>query len=278
VHRQLNRPRRTRAVSAATVFLALVCIGATGWYASSDVAQASRKGESVLMFEDFVGPAGTAPDPRYWGHAVGGGGWGNDEAQVYTDDPVNSRLDGEGNLVIEARPDGSGYTSARLVTLDRFAFQYGRAEARIKLPSGQGLHPAFWLMGTDVNRVGWPQSGEIDVIETINDAAFYHSALHGPSADGTPWEVKAEGSGNMSEDFHDYWVERSPDRVTFGIDDAVTGEFSRADLAPGQEWVFDKPFSLLLNVAVGGRWPGDVGADTTFPATMLVDWVRVTDE
>ncbi|WP_072688120.1 glycoside hydrolase family 16 protein [Rhodococcus marinonascens] len=276
--KSLNRPGTSRLVSTLLVFIALACIGVAGWYVGSEMAQASENGESVHMFDDFSGPAGARPDPRYWGYDLGGGGWGNDEQQVYTDDRANSRLDGEGHLVIEARSAGAEYTSARLVTLNRFAFQYGRAEARIKLPSGQGLHPAFWLMGTDLERVGWPQSGEIDVIETLNDAPFYHSGLHGPSADGTTWEVQAEGPGNMSEDFHNYWVEKSADRITVGIDDSVTGEFLRADLSPGQEWVFDKPFSLLLNVAVGGRWPGPVDSGTSFPATMLVDWVEVTGE
>lgn len=254
----------------------LACIGTLGVLAMTQ--EKPGPVSQVLMFDDFSGAAGTPPDANLWTYALGGGGWGNNEAQVYTANRDNVRVDGAGHLVIEARAEADGYTSARLVTLDRFAFTHGRAEARIKLPRGQGLHPAFWLMGTDIERVGWPQSGEIDVIETINNADFSHSALHGPSTDGTTWKSEAEGSEQLSDEFHNYWVERSDSRIVVGIDESVTGVFDRDSLEPGQMWVFEKPFFLLFNVAVGGNWPGDATPGTSFPATMLVDWVKVTDE
>jgi beta-glucanase (GH16 family) len=229
-------------------------------------------------YDDFDGPAGAAPNGALWNYDVGDTGWGNGEQQAYTRDTANARLDGAGNLLIQARRDGNHVTSARLTTKDRFAFTHGRAEARIKLPRGAGLHPAFWLLGTDNDAVGWPASGEIDVMETVSEPTFVHNGAIGPDADGTAY--KLEGSKTIDpsfvDDFHTYWVQRDPGRITYGVDDETTTVFTADQLKPGQRWVFDKPFYLLLNVAVGGDWPGPIGPDTVFPATMTVDWVKVS--
>lgn len=236
------------------------------------------RANAEALYDDFDGPAGAPPNSRLWGYDVGATGWGNGEQQDYTTDTANARLDGAGNLLIEARRDGDRVTSARLTTKGKFAFTHGRVEARIKAPRGTGLHPAFWLLGTDNGRVGWPASGEIDVMETIGEPTFVHNGAIGPDADGTAY--KLEGSRTIDpafvDDFHTYWVQRDPGRLTYGIDDQTTTVLQESQLAPGQRWVFDKPFYLLLNVAVGGDWPGPVGADTTFPATMTVAWVRVS--
>lgn len=235
---------------------------------------------SVVMFDDFNGPAGSRPDPARWGYDLGGGGWGNGEAQTYTDSPENAALDGDGHLVITARRDGDGFTSARLTTKGKLSFVHGRAEARLRLPRGAGLHPAFWLLGDDVDQVGWPRSGELDVVETIAGADFIHNGAIGPDSDGKEYKLASTEPIQPSfvDDFHTYWVQRDPGVVTMGVDDRTTAVFREADLPPDERWVFDKPFYLLLNVAVGGSWPGPADASTPSPAAMTVDWVRVTGD
>jgi len=235
---------------------------------------------AVLMFDDFNGPAGARPDPAHWGYDLGGGGWGNDEAQVYTNSPANAALDGDGHLVITARRDGNGFTSARLTTDGKMSFVHGRAEARLRMPRGAGLHPAFWLLGTDIGKVDWPASGELDVVETISGAQFIHNGAVGPDTEGQPYKLEADLPIDPSfvDSFHTYWVQRDPGVVTMGVDDRTTGVFRAADLPAGDRWVFDKPFYLLLNVAVGGTWPGPANESTPSPAAMTVDWVRVTSD
>jgi len=230
------------------------------------------------MSDDFDGPAGSAPSSVAWSYDLGGGGWGNDEVQEYTNDARNGRLDGDGNLEINAvRGADGGFTSARLTTKGKFDFTEGRAEARIKLPAGQGLHPAFWLLGSDVDEIGWPRSGEIDVIETVNDAADYSCTLHGPTADGGHWQKGGSGPWPaLPADFHAYWVQRAPGSITMGIDGTTTCSLTPASVGAENAWVFDKPFFLLLNVAVGGEYPGPTDARTPDSSTMLVDYVRVT--
>jgi beta-glucanase (GH16 family) len=142
------------------------------------------------------------------------------------------------------------------------------------------LHPAFWLLGTDLDSVNWPESGEIDVIETLNDASDLNNALHGPEVGGGDWQIGATSNVEPSfvDGFHTYWVEKSPGSITIGVDDRVTANFRAADLSPEKRWVFDKPFFLVFNVAVGGQWPGPADRSTPFPAAMTVDWVRVTGD
>lgn len=235
---------------------------------------------ALVLFDDFNGPAGAPPDPARWTHDLGGGGWGNDESQVYTDSPDNAGSDGNGHLVITARRDEHGITSARLTTKGRLSFVHGRAEARLRLPRGAGLHPAFWLLGSDIDEVDWPRSGELDVVETIGEADFLHNGLIGPDVDGD--EYKLAGTVPIAppfvDDFHTYWVQREPGMISMGVDDRTTTVFRATDLSPEQQWVFDKPFFLVLNVAVGGRWPGPADDSTPFPAAMTVDWVRVTGD
>ncbi|CAJ1583350.1 glycoside hydrolase family 16 protein [[Mycobacterium] wendilense] len=237
-------------------------------------------GPKVLFFDDFDGPAG-APPAAHWRYDVGGGGWGNDELQVYTDSPANASLDGDGNLAIIARGEADQrITSARLTTRGTMDFTYGRAEARIAVPAGAGLHPAFWLLGSNVDTVGWPQSGEIDVIETLNDARNYHLGVHAPkpgSERGQEVSTSAVAPHPLAGEFRTYWVERSPGRIVMGIDHLPLFTVTPAELASPADWVFDAPFFLLLNLAVGGSWPGPPDASTPNPSIMLVDWVKVTE-
>jgi beta-glucanase (GH16 family) len=235
--------------------------------------------------DEFRGARGAPSDPRKWGYDVGGGGWGNDELETYTRSRANAALDGRGHLAIVARsgshtPGTSGdYTSARLTTREQFTFRYGAVQARIRVPGGRGLWPGFWALGTDLPQQGWPRCGEFDVMEVIGSKPFVvHGSVHGPAGGELPYSVthKATASEPLDRSFHVYGVVWLPDAIQFELDGRPYGTVVRADLKAGEHWVFDKPFFLLLNLAVGGQLPGSPDASTRFPATMLVDWVRVT--
>lgn len=234
--------------------------------------------DKFTVYDQFDSARGTGLEPDKWSFDTGETGWGNNEKQNYTDSEDNAYQDGSGNLAISALRNGDSYTSARVTTKDKFEFTYGRVEARIKMPAGQGLHPAFWLLGSNMGDVGWPIAGEIDVIETLNAADNYHTGIHAPQADSLDSQ-KAGAAGYppalLSDDYHVYWVERSPGKIVTGMDQTTFATITPADLTGGSEyWVFDKPFYLLFNVAVAGDWPGPTATDTPFPATMSVDWVR----
>jgi beta-glucanase (GH16 family) len=241
--------------------------------------------QKVLVFSDeFEGPAGSSPDPAKWTFDIGGGGWGNDELESYT--AANARLDGSGNLAIEidhglvTGADGipRDFSSSRLKTQGLFAQAYGRFEARIKIPKGQGIWPAFWMLGGNIGEVGWPACGEIDVMENIGkEPAIVHGTFHGPgyAGAGVGASYSLPGNAPFAADFHVYAVEWDPNTVKWFVDEALYETRTRADLPPGGQWVFDHPFFLLLNVAVGGGWPGPPDETTTFPQEMLVDYVRV---
>lgn len=238
---------------------------------------------NLVFFDGFDGHAGPiAGNPAHaaWRFDTGGGGWGNAELQVYTDSEANASLDGEGNLALTARRAGGGeITSARLTTEGTVSYTYGRAEARISLPAGTGLHPAFWLLGSDIDAVGWPRSGEIDVIETVNAADRFHTGIIAPRGNlPRGQQVTADGPtpAPLAGQFHNYWVERTPGRIVLGVDGITLLTATPFSLPDPTGWVFEKPFHLLLNLAVGGNWPGPVDSTTNFPATMLVDWVKVT--
>ncbi|MBS1691353.1 MAG: glycoside hydrolase family 16 protein [Actinobacteria bacterium] len=238
----------------------------------------SSAGMSLAWSDEFNGSAGSEVNRTFWGYDHGPGGWGNNELQTYTMNRENSRLDGAGNLQIRAIKDGDSYTSARLVTRNRVEFQSGLLEVRAKLPEGQGIWPAIWLLGANVAEVGYPASGEIDVMELVNTGTMIHNAIHGPKT-GAPdqkWKLSFDfwAGRNLSDDYHVYQVYRSPGVIVIGIDGIPVGVYSRYATPPGSDWVFDAPMYLILNVAVGGDWPGNPNASTAFPATMLVDYVR----
>lgn len=222
---------------------------------------------------------GDTLDSNNWTFDLGANGWGNGELEEYTDSTDNVRVE-NGNLIIEARQDESakyGYSSARIKTQDLQAWQYGRVEARMKLPQGQGIWPAFWMLGNDINKTTiWPNSGEIDIMEFIGkEPNDIYTTMHGPGYSG------ANGIGSHTEltqgtlqtDYHVYAIEWEPTEIRWYIDDAQVFKVSK-ETVPG-EWVFDHPFFILLNVAVGGGWPGYPDDTTIFPQQMLVDYVRV---
>lgn len=229
------------------------------------------------ILDEFSGPAGAAPNPSLWVAEVGASsekGWERGSVQTYTNSTENVRLDGQGHLIIEARKSGDAYTSARLVTRGKAEFGYGTITARIKFPAGQGIWPAFWMLGSNIDSVGWPQCGEVDVMELINTGTNYHVSLHGPGAD----VVKTNSIPDLTDDFHTYWVTRKQDSVTVGVDEGTLWSFSPSSLPPEAPWVFNGPMHVLLNIAVGGDWPGPPEDSTLFPKTMLVDWFRFDPE
>ena len=171
------------------------------------------------------------------------------------------------------------YTSARLKTAGKFSQTYGRFEGRIKIPFGQGMWPAFWMLGDDIEKAVWPDCGEIDIMENIGkEPSTVHGSIHGPGFsgdDGIEAHYRLPGNRRFADDFHVFAVEWEPNAIRFYVDDELYVTRTRADLPPGRKWVFDHPFFLLLNVAVGGDWPGNPDSTTIFPQTMLVDYVRV---
>ncbi len=235
-------------------------------------------GWTLVWNDEFDGPAGQGADPTKW-NVDTGPNLNNNEKQYYTNRPENSGLDGEGNMLVTARKEeysGYHYTSAKFTTWGKFTPTYGRIEARIKLPRGQGMWPAFWALGTDIGDVGWPECGEIDIMEAIgSDIATNHGSLHGPGySGGNPLSgVYSLENGDFADDFHVFAVEWEENVVRWYVDNNLFETRTSADVPGGNEWVYDHSFFLILNVAVGGNWPGDPD-DSIFPQTMTVDYVR----
>jgi beta-glucanase (GH16 family) len=242
---------------------------------------------TLVWSDEFNGKDGSSPDRSKWTYDIGGSGWGNHELEYYTNRAENTRIE-DGKLVITARretyvaPDGAkfSYTSARLKTQGLFSQAYGRFEARIKLPAGQGIWPAFWMLGDNIGSVGWPKCGEIDVMENVGkELGINHGSLHGPSSTNATSDrtatITLPPGQRLSDDFHVYAVEWEPGAVRFYLDANLYATFSSVQWPAGGTWVFDHRFFLILNVAVGGDWPGSPDATSAFPQTMQVDYVRV---
>jgi beta-glucanase (GH16 family) len=249
-----------------------------------------------------------APNPAIWAFDIGRGpleeGWGNNELQYYTDSPNNAIVQ-NGYLIITAKNEsfqGASYTSARLKTRNLFEQKYGRFEARIKMPQGKGMFPAFWLLGSnfceaqafdaennvfcdssnpnyEVGNVLWPQSGEIDIMEYIGSKPTeVFGTIHGPgfSAGESISKKYALPNGRFDTDFHVFGVEWTENSINWYVDNVLYNQITRAKVEQeGGEWVFDNSFYMLLNLAVGGNLPGSPDANTSFPQRMIVDYVRV---
>jgi beta-glucanase (GH16 family) len=267
--------------------LVLVCLqGPLGCTNGSTSSRPAPRGTWVLTWHDeFDGPNGAPPDNKKWLVETGGGGWGNHELQYYTARSRNVRLE-NGKLIIEANRepftgnDGvrRDYTSARLTTAGRFSQMYGRFEARIRIPSMQGIWPAFWLLGDDYSTKGWPACGEIDIMESfgVNHSQTVGS-LHGPGyfSGGSLKSSYTLPKGTFGDAFHVFAVEWEPAVVRFYVDGQLFGTKIPADVPSGMQWIFDHPFFLVLNVAVGGDLPGSPQHSSVFPQRMVVDYVRV---
>jgi len=241
----------------------------------------SATNSRLIWNDEFNGSQNAPPDTAKWSYDLGDGGWGNQELEVYTSNRENIFQDGKGHLVIRAVKTSTGtFTSARIQTKGKFAVQYGKIEARIKIPRGQGMWPALWMLGGNDSEVGWPKCGEIDAMENIGkEASVVHGTVHGPGYSGKGGissQHQLPGAPALADDFHIYGVEWSPESINFFIDGISYGAVTPTSLPKGAAWVYDHPFFLILNLAVGGGWPGNPDETTTFPETMLVDWVRVS--
>jgi len=279
-----TRYRTTRTALVATATLSLILSASLAASAAAPKAPddgPSRAAAAALTWSDeFDGAAGSAPSSANWNLETGGGGWGNNELQTYTNSRNNSALDGNGNLVITARQEGGGYTSARLTTKGKVQPQYGRLEARIKIPRGQGIWPAFWMLGGQFPGTQWPDAGEIDIMENIGrEPNRVHGTLHGSGYfGGNPITGSYQHPQNWSfaDDFHTFAIDWSPNSITWLVDGNAYQTFTSADTR-GNPWVYNQPFFFILNVAVGGNWPGYPDGSTQFPQQMVVDYVRVYD-
>lgn len=244
----------------------------------SDESQTVATFEDLVMQDEFE--SNGAPDASLWSYDIGTGanGWGNNELQYYTDREENVRVD-NGLLVITARQEsfnGSNYTSARLLTKNKFEQTHGRFEAKIWLPWGQGVWPAFWLLGVDEEGKTWPEIGEIDVMEFRGqEPTKIHGSVHGPGYSAGQAITKSYSLTNDRFDtgFHVFGIEWGPKYINYYVDDVLYNQITPEDVTG--DWVFEKPFYIIINLAVGGSFVGPPNAETVFPQTMLVDYVRV---
>jgi len=238
-------------------------------------------GGRLVWSEEFSGPAGSLPSAAHWTFDVGTD-WGNAQLEYDTARPSNVSLDGAGNLAITARREdylGSAYTSGRINTRGLFSQKEGRFEARIKMPTGRGLWPAFWLLGTNLSTVGWPACGEIDIMEYRGqEPSVVAGSLHGPGYSGGSARTRSytlPNGGRFDTGFHVFAIEWRTNQITYFVDNVPFYVVTPASLPTGAAWVFDKPFFIILNLAVGGNYVGPPDASTVFPQTLLVDYVRV---
>ncbi len=227
---------------------------------------------------------GDALDLGCWTHEIGNSGWGNNESQYYTDEDANSFIE-NGNLVIEARKEqynGADYTSARLITQDKKLFTHGRVDIRAILPEGQGIWPALWMLGTNIDEIGWPACGEIDIMELIgHEPGTTHGTAHwGPQGQGFSTfkgeSYKLPTNEKFSDEYHVFSIIWEPGQITWYVDDNEFFSLSQSDV--NVNYPFDQDFFFIFNIAVGGNWPGYPDATTQFPQQMVVDYIRVFDK
>ncbi len=244
-------------------------------------------GWQLVWSDEFNQPDGSSPNSTNWTYDTGNGGWGNNELENYTSRTNNARIE-NGQLVIEAQQEnygGSSYTSARLLTRGKWSWTYGRIEARIKIPRGQGIWPAFWMLGNNIGSVGWPTCGEMDIMENIgntNDQGTVHGTVHGPQNNGdynggagVGWHYTLPGGAALGDDYHIYAIEWTTNQIKWFLDSTQYFNVTPTTLPGGSTWVFSQPEFVILNIAVGGYWPGYPDGTTVFPQQMLVDYVRV---
>jgi beta-glucanase (GH16 family) len=254
-------------------------VGNFNWLSFARIDSFST-GDWVLTWSDeFTGAANSAPDSTNWHYTLGGGGFGNGELETYTNSTDNVALDGNGHLLITARQTGdSSYTSGRLDTAGHRQFQYGKIEARVKVPSTQGSWPAFWMLGTNIGTVQWPDCGEIDIMENVGrEPTINHGSLHGPGySGGSPLTATytLPNGAHIDWDYHTFAIQWQPDQVMFFVDDHWYETRTPASVPAGSAWVFNHPFYLILNLAVGGGFPGNPDSTSHFPITMSVDYIR----
>ena len=286
---------RSKWVSPASALVAL-SVGLS--LLVNPVADAAPKKMKLLWSDEFNGKQGVRPSSKVWSSEIGGGGWGNSERQFYTDKAANASMDGSGRLVITAnrisnqfaeqvgevpgtedilnRCSECQFTSARLKTARKLSFQYGRIEARIKMPVGIGTWPAFWMLGGDLlDGVPWPECGEIDIMEFRGDIPDQStSAIHGPTTpQGSGLGARFLSGPPLSDGYHTYAIDWKKNSLTFLVDGRVTGTYSSADTG-SRGWVYNQKFFLILNLAMGGTYAGEFIDPTLNQAQLSVDYIR----
>jgi beta-glucanase (GH16 family) len=246
--------------------LILLCIG--------NLCLAQQAERKLVWEENFNKPT---LDETVWNFDLGDGcpnscGWGNNERQIYTKENYEIK---EGRLIIHAKKEGNGYTSTKITTKNKKFFQYGRMEARAKLPTGQGIWPAFWMLGQNISQVGWPKCGEIDILEYVGrEPHMVFTTLHTQDSHGNTINTKKTSFPNIEEGFHVYAVDWTKDKMDFFVDDTLVYTF-QPEVKNENTWPFDKPFYFILNVAIGGNFGGPDVDDTIFPQDFIVDYVKV---
>ena len=270
--------KTNKLISASPIVLfSMMLLTLWSCSSSSDIETRNWK----LVWQDEFDSDG-APDATKWSYDIGTGpdsdGWGNSELETYTSN-TNNIIVKDGSLQITAISTGSSYTSARIKTQGLFEQAYGRFEARIKLPWGPGLWPAFWMLGNNKSTDGWPQCGEIDVMEGKGqEPNIVHGTVHGPGYSGGNAITSSYGleNGRFDTDYHIYAVEWTENCIDFYVDNTLYNRITPGDVTG--TWVYNRPFFVLLNLAVGGSYVGYPNAYTPFPQTMYVDYVRVYKE
>ena len=255
----------TQPTAAPTVVPTPASAPSYGW---------NSQGWDLVWSDEFDG---TMINPKNWVFDKGGSGWGNVEMEYYTDRPENARIE-NGLLVIEARQEEYErlpYTSARLNSRGLQEFQYGHIEARMQLPSGQGIWPAFWMLGSNAS---WPMAGEMDILEFVGKTPdTVYQTVHGPGYSGgkgigSHYVLTAE---SLKNDFHVFAIEWAPNEIRWFVDAQEVFKVTPNQIPAGTKWVYDHPFFIILNLAVGGSWPGFPDDTTVFPQQLQVDYVRV---
>lgn len=267
-----------------SMIVSIMALSLTACNSDDSKQELDNRNWQLTWSDDFDGAAGQSPDASKWAFDTGTGnnGWGNLELQHYTNRTQNVATDGNGNLVITALREsyqGSQFTSARIKTQNVFTQKYGRFEARLKTPYGQGLWPAFWMLGANSETVNWPQCGEIDIMELRGQKpSIVNGSLHGPGYSGgnALTGSYALRYNRFDVDYHVFAIEWDADSIDYFVDGYLYQRIEKSDV-PG-EWVYDHPFYMILNVAVGGNYLGNPTAETPFPQTMTIDYVRVYKE
>jgi beta-glucanase (GH16 family) len=288
----------TRKVLLAPTSLLVALSIALTFMVNPAADAATKKTLKLLWSDEFNGKKGTLPSSKTWSREIGGGGWGNSERQFYTDKAANASMDGAGRLVITANRISNEYgdligdvpgtedilnrcsecqfTSARMKTARNLSFQYGRIEARIKMPQGVGTWPAFWMLGGDLlDGVPWPECGEIDIMEFRGDIPDRTtSAIHGPTTPpGSGLGAAFLSYDSLSNGYHTYAIEWKKNSITFIVDGRVTGTYSSADTG-SRGWVYNQKFFMILNLAMGGTYAGEYIDPMINQAQLHVDYIR----
>jgi beta-glucanase (GH16 family) len=268
-------------ITSPIITSAVLAAALTGLSACSNSSGPEEPAWQIVWQDEFNGPAGQQPDSTRWGYDIGTD-WGNAQLEYDTDRPQNASLDGNGNLAITALEEsylGRNYTSARINTRDLFEPTLGRIEARMQLPWGQGIWPAFWLLGANFDSVGWPMCGEIDIMEYRGQEPItIHGSVHGPGYSGGAAVTNQYDlvGGRFDTEFHVFAVEWRAQEIKWFVDNNLYHTVTPSNVSGA--WVFEHPSYIILNLAVGGNYVGPPNTSTTFPQTLLIDWVRVYRE